>query len=201
MRVYHWPENDDHVWSFDVPIATIPTEDFTVTTPDGADWLGPTSKVDWHIYGATQTGRQLWVAWNGARRVSGQQQNAFAYPQIGLALIDVDGGLLGQRFIWNANYGFAWPALATNANCDVGLAFCYAGEHDDPQYRVATLTGPEQSFRLVTSGASMGAGGHYIGVRRAYPDEMLFCAAGFNQPKPADGGDAVGHPHFTVFGP
>jgi hypothetical protein len=202
IRVFRWPENSNSIWHFDVPIQTIPTEDFLVKGPEGDDWLGSTSKIDWHIYGATQAGSQLWVAWSGARRVAGQEENTFNYPHIGLAIIGVDGplgGLVEQRYVWNSDYGFAWPALATNGSGDVGLSFCWGGSKNYPQHGVAMLTGPGASFVATTSGRSIGAGGHYISARPYYPDERQFCASGFNQIKPQNGGDATTHPHFVLF--
>jgi hypothetical protein len=203
IRVFRWPENTNWIWQFDLPIQTIPTENFLVKGPEGDDWLGPTSKVDWHIYGATQTGPELWVAWNGARRVSGRDADTFVYPHIGLAIIGVEGPvgrLIDQRYVWNPDYGFAWPALATNGNGEVGLSFCWGGSRDYPQHGVAMLTGPAVSFVATTAGRSTGAGGHYISVRPYYPDPRLSCASGFNQPRPEGDGDSTTHPHYVLFG-
>jgi hypothetical protein len=199
LRVFSWPEIGDHITQFDVPISTIPTEDWAVKTPDGDDWLGSTSKVDWHIYGATRTGPQLWIAWNGARKVSGKSDNTFNYPHIGLAIIDFQiKKLIQQSYIWNPEHGFAWPALATNIDGDVGLSFCWGGNKWYPQHGVAMLTGSGRSFVSTTSGRSSGAGGHYISNREAYPKVSIFSASGFNQPKVKD--KSTSHPHYVLFG-
>lgn len=200
LRVFSWPEMSNTIKQFDVKIATIPNEDFAVDTPDGDVWLGPTSKVDWHIYGAARTGTQVWIAWNGGRKVSGQQSNTFNYPHIGIAIIDVQNKkLVQQRYIWNPEHGFAWPSLATNVYGDVGLSFCWGGNKWDPQYGVAILTGPHQSFISATNGVTSGAGGHYTSVRESFPDVESFCGSGFNQVKIKGPAGAANHPHYVLF--
>jgi hypothetical protein len=200
LRVFAWPERADVINYFDVDIATIPTDDFPTPMPSGGQWLGPTSKVDWHIYGATRTGSHIWVAWNGARKISGQTSNTFDYPHIGIAIIDVHSKkLVEQRYIWNHEHGFAWPSLATNAYGDVGLSFCWGGNRWDPQYGVAVLTDPDDTFVSATGGKTAGAGGHYTSVREEFPDVDRFCGAGFNQILPTGTDQGVNHPHYVLF--
>lgn len=198
LRVFRWGEPDHWFSWFDVKIPTIPTEEFAVKTPSGPEWLGSTSKVDWHIYGATRANRFLWAAWNGARRVADQKQNRFAYPHIGIAVIDLQARALAEmQYIWNPEHGFAWPALATNARNEVGLSFCWGGNRWDPQHGVAVLTGPGRSFLATTSGPTNGAGGHYISIRSAWPDEARFDATGFVQRQTPTA--AVNNPQYVSF--
>jgi hypothetical protein len=208
LRVFYWQDGlspAPPAFYYDVPIATTPSEDWTVKTPDNDDWLGSTSKISSRIMGATLTGNQLWIAWTGARKVAGQQSNTFNYPQIDIAIIgDTNSrSLIGQRFIWNPDFGFAWPSLATNSNGDVGVSFCWGGGNRwYPQHAVMMLTGPGATsfFEPTTSGVTNGAGGHYVSNRQAYPLLDTFCASGFNQiktnrPNP----DRVNHPHYILF--
>ncbi len=197
LRVFRWGEGDHWFSWFDVKMPTIPTDDWSVKTPTGPEWLGSTSKVDWHIYGATRADRFMWIAWNGARRVSGQTTNTFAYPHIGIAVVDLSAQILTDiQYIWNPDHGFAWPALSTNGRNEVGLSFCWGGNRWDPQHGVAVLTGSGRSFVATTSGATNGAGGHYISVRSAFPDVENFDATGFIQ---RAGSTPTNHPQFVVF--
>jgi hypothetical protein len=200
LRVYSWPETSQDSTYFDVDLAwTIPTLNFPVSTPGGDVWLGPTSKVDWHLYSATRTGSRIWVAWNGGRRIQGQSKDSFNFPHIGLAVIDIQSRkLVNQTAIANGGFGFAWPALATNAAGDVGLSFCWGGNQLYPQHGVGMLTGPGKGLVATTSGPSAGAGGHYVSLRPRFPDTSTFCAAGFNQPKGKDG-SVKSDPHYIVF--
>jgi hypothetical protein len=201
LRLFEWRTGVQQYVYNTYPIQTIPTEDFTVKGPEGDDWLGPTSKVDWHIYGATQSGNQIWAAWNGARRIAGKQSNSFNYPYIGIAVLDLGRRVVDQKYFWNQNCGFAWPALATNSDGHVGMSFCWGSTNLYPQHGVAVLTGPNPTYLATTSGRSWGAGGHYVSVRRSYPNQQLFSAAGYNYPKHTDPSDSPGHPHYVVFGP
>jgi hypothetical protein len=208
VRVFRWPERENSIFHFDVVIETIPNVDWPVRTPSGTDWLGPTSKVDFHVYGATRAHSQLWVAWNGARRVSGQAENSFPYPHIGIAVIDLNTrALIEQRYIWNRDYAFAWPSLATNVHGEVGLSCCRGGNKRSPQYCVAMLTGPSKGFVEVTSGLTTGAGGHYTSARTSYPDVENLCGSGFNQVMLRTArrlrerkAPLVNHPHHVIFG-
>jgi hypothetical protein len=44
---------------FDVDIATIPSEDWSSFTPDGDDWLPPTSKIGTEVTGAARSRQEL----------------------------------------------------------------------------------------------------------------------------------------------
>ena len=197
LRIFIWPETSDVIEWFDIEHFTIPTEDWTVKTPSTDTWLDPNSKIGSSIRGGTRTGTQLWLAWSGARKVSGQEHPTFDYPHIGIAVIDVFGrNLVEQRFIWNPEYAFAWPSLATNSYGDVGLSFCWGGSSQDPQFGVGILTGPDQmTLVLVTNGQSTGAGGHYTTIRSGFPNSNSFCSAGGNQFTSA----LINHPHFVLF--
>jgi hypothetical protein len=197
VRVFSWPERSNTFSWFDVRIDDIPTEDWVVKTPDGDDWLG-NQRGSLQVLGLTLTGTELWAAWFANRRVSGQTTNTFNYPHIGIAIIDVQSKkLVAQRYIWNPDYAFVFPSLATNADGDVGLSFCWGGEKFYPQYGVGMLTGRDQSLVSVSSGISSAAGGDYTSIRMAFPDVSGFCASGFNQIKPGP----VNHPRYVLFGP
>lgn len=200
LRVFKWSSNSGTIDYFDVKIASIPTEGFPVANPDGGEWLGTNSKVDWQIQAATRAGADVWIAWNGARKVSGQSSNAFNFPHIGMAVINVvTKQLVSQPYIWNPDHAFVWPSLATNVHGDVGLSFCWGGGKTFfPQHGVALLTGSNAGFLSTSSGTTSGAGGHYTSIRMAFPNVNEFCASGFNQVK--TGNSLVNHPHYVVFG-
>lgn len=199
VRVYSWPENASVITWVDVPIATIPDDGFPTHMPSGSDWLDPNSKIGAQILGATRTGRDIWVAWNGARRIHDHPEvgDLFPYPHIGMAIIVIGTWAVSQRYVWNDRHAFAWPSLATSASGDVGLSFCWGGEEWDPQHGVAMLTGPIQVFQATTSGQTEGAGGHYIAIRPLHPSDTQFAAAGFIQTRTT----RENHPHYVVFGP
>lgn len=198
VRVFSWTERTDRITFFDLPIATIPTEDGTVKIPNG-EWLS-NQRGALQVLGLTRTGTQLWAAWFANRKVAGQTANAFDQPHIEIAIIDVQGKrLVRQQYIWNPDFAFAFPALATNVTGDVGLSFCWGGPRSSPQYGVGIITGRDQRLFSVTSGDTAAAGGDYTTIRMSFPDVGNFCAAGFNQVRsdPVN----VNHPHYVLFGP
>jgi hypothetical protein len=184
LRAIEWPENGKPITYFDIGIPTIPTEDWLVSTPGGIQWLDGSTKISWKITGAALAGNNLWAAWSGARRVAGQQNNTFNFPHIGIAIMDVASkSLLGQHYIWNPDFAFAWPSLASNYFGEVAMSCGFGGNLQDPQYGVIVLTGPENRIIYpISAGHSVAAGGgHYTSVRRAFPDFMKFCGSGVNQ--------------------
>jgi hypothetical protein len=104
------------------------------------------------------------------RRVENASEDRFALPHIGIAIINISTMTLSQRYVWNPEYGFAWPAIATDSRGNVAIACCCAGDNHDPQVGVGMLTGPDRALYVVTSGANVGAGGHYISVEPLFPD-------------------------------
>ena len=198
IRVFCWPEYSDSWTYFDVPIETIPTEDGVVSVPTGGDWLSE-QKGALQILGCTETGTQLWTAWFANRRVPGQQQS-FNYPHIGIAIIDVQSKqLVAQRYIWNEEYAFAYPALATNWVGDIGLSFFWGGGKKwSPQFGVGMLTGPDTNLYSVTSGDTRGSRGDYTTIRPG--DSTELCAAGFiDVPGLDKAPQSLDHPRYVEF--
>jgi hypothetical protein len=208
LHVYAWPIAGA-ITDFIVQIPTIPTEGYATWIPSGhvipkqIVWLNGTSKIDNSVQGATMSGNAMWVVWTGGRRISGQQSDTFLYPHIGVAIIDVvTHSLLLQRHIWNPNYGFAWPDVATNINGDIGMSVCYGGPNDSPQWAVGMFTGESLDFARVSTGMGGGAGGHYTSCQRSYAtwsyfDGIAFSASGFKQVN--EGNGKVNHPYYAVF--
>jgi hypothetical protein len=204
LRVYGWAQTPSaRVTHFDVPIPTVPTEDWSSITPDGDDWLPPTSKIDWSVTGAARAGQELWLAWSGARRVAGQRENAFPHPHIGLAVISLQGShLIRVRHLWSRDHAYAWPSLAATPGQEVGISYAYGGNGKFPQHGVGTLR-RQWDFQLTTSGRSTGSGGHFVRVRMGFPNVDEFVAGGYVALKdakhPEDLSKVVNHPHYVLF--
>jgi hypothetical protein len=205
LRVYKWPEAAAApVSHFDLVLQTIPSEDWSSFTPDHDDWLPPTSKIGTAVTGAARAGQELWFAWSGGRKVSGQQQNTFPHPHIGLAIVNLQGQrLIGQKYVWNAEHAFAWPALAANPAQEVAISYAYGGGGLYPQHGVGTVR-RTWDFQLTTSGKSTGSGGHYVRVGLSFPDIDNFVSGGYvalKEPTKKDPNRVIDHPHYVVFRP
>jgi hypothetical protein len=203
LRIFAWGEGaNDKPVAFDVDISTIPTENTQSISPFGTDWLDGGSKVRWaSLYGATRSGNELWLSWNGGRRVTGQSNDTFKQPHIGIAVVDTTNfHLLAESYIWNPDYACAYPALATNSNGEVGISFAVGGGTQYVQHAVGFVSGT-QELVTTTSGKTVGGGGHYVSIRRAHPDGTLFSAAGYNAPSDTTVNPPwLNRPHYVLFG-
>ena len=200
LRVFEWRENSNIILTHDVNIATIPTEDWVIPTPDGSKWLEPNSKIDTSVQGAARSRMHLWTAWTGARKVHDRQENSFPHPHIGIAVINIQTmKLVQQRYLWNNEHAFAYPSLASNPNGEIALTFMWGGDRHYVQHGVGFLTGQTELWST-TNNKGITGGGHYITARMAFPEIDRFIGAGYNSPK--DTTKPAGyenHPRYVLF--
>jgi hypothetical protein len=209
IRVFRWDEAPGSpVTHIDLPIATVPTLDFSSLTPDGADWLPPTSKIDSAITGGARSRDALWFAWSAGKKYGNDDASPFPHAHIEYVTIAVQDFGIGQTFmaaqhyIWNRKFAFAWPSLAANAGPDsrVAISFCYGGGDHYPQHAVGLMD--ESPKHATTSGQSFGAGGHYNDIRTCYPNTAEFVAAGFHTVNDSSSPPVmVNHPHYVILKP
>lgn len=200
LRVFVWPENSNSISWHDINVPTIPTEDWIIRTPDGAEWLSPGSKIDTSVTGAARRRGELWAAWSGARRVADRQQGSFPHPHIGVAVINIQSmTLTQQRYLWNPEHAFAYPSLAGNPAGEIALTFMWGGDRHYIQHGVGFLTGTTELWSTTANDAITG-GGHYITARMAFPETDRFIAAGYNSPRhPTIPGSWQNDPRFVRF--
>jgi hypothetical protein len=197
LRLFSWKESSLSIFHTDVPISTVPTENWRSITPDGDDWLPPSSKISIDVTGAAVAGQELWLAWSAARKVPDKRQNSFAHPNVQLAVIDiVTMKLIRQEFIWNPDYAFAWPFLAANPAQQIAISLAGGGGTKYPQQAVGILR-PRRDLAWTTSGKSVGSGGHFMRVRLSWPLVDDFVAGGYTSLKDTSG--ILDHPHYVVF--
>ncbi len=200
LRIFAWGQNSNTISWHDLNIATIPTEDWIIKTPDGSEWLSPNSKIDTTVQGAARSGMLLWVAWSGGRKVHDQRENSFPHPHIGIAIINVQTmKLVQQRYLWSNEHAFAYPSLASNPNEEIALSFMWGGDHHYVQHGVGFLTGQTELWST-TNDKSITGGRHYITARMAFPEIDRFIGAGFNSPK--DTTKPAGyenHPRYVLY--
>jgi hypothetical protein len=90
---------------------------------------------------------------------------------------------------------FADPALATNAEGDVGIAFSVGGRTLAPRPGVGILTGRHELVQAAAADPANGAGqGDYSGIQPDWPSRSRFVAAGYSVR--AVSGDPNGSNHF-----
>jgi hypothetical protein len=187
IRIFKWRSSKNYITIHDIPISTVPTEDWVTPLPSpdqNKDWLAPTTKVQQLTVKSAAVGHdEIWVAWTGGRKVKGSTKAKFKNPHIGMARISLATmKLSGERFFHNPDFAFAYPSLAADANGEIAIAYMWGGIRQYVQHGVAFLTKAKEETPT-SSDVSIGGGGHYITLRRGFPNVFEFVLATFNSPK------------------
>ena len=188
MRVFSCHENSDTYSWRDVGVSSWANNLPTSVTPDGQDWLAMNFSAGYGfaafpkngVIGATRYYNQLWFAWS-----AGTDSN---FPQAHIEMVQLNRSNNFQKDqqvqIWNSDYAFAYPALATNAcTGEVGLSFEYGGNNKYYENHVVGFWGDFIAY--ITTGSDKGTNrfGDYVSIRQATPTPdnpgNLFAAFGF----------------------
>jgi hypothetical protein len=203
LQVFNWPENSGSYSWRDVGVFNWPNGTLTSTAKNGSDWLTKAATFPrFGVIGATRRGNEVWFAWT-ASNGSGAS-GGFNFPNANIQVVKIDPGnsytRLDQFAIWNNDYAFAYPALATNDRSEVGIALGWGGKNDDANCAVGILGDfvvwyPEQST------ASTARWGDYVTVRQASPQTGMY--AGFGYAILTDASTTAGvkfDPFYILFG-
>ena len=192
LTVWSLKEGSNTYFWRDVGISSWARNGLSSTTPDGQDWVSECGGgfPGTAVIGGTRVGNQIWFAWN-----AGTNNN---FQQVHVEMVTLDRGnnfnKTQQVQIWNNDYAFAYPALATNAcTGEVGLSFEYGG-NGNYQNHVVGFWGDFVAY--ITTGSDVGTCrfGDYVTIRQAPVTDAdpgnLFTAFGYglnNRTPPATG--------------
>ncbi len=212
MRVFSLREDSNTYFWRDVGIASWANNTpLTSLSPDNQNWINflfnPTTQNPGGgfpanaVLGATRAGNQLWLAWS-----AGTDGN-FPQPHVEMVTLDRsnDFNKTQQVQIWNPDYAFAYPALATNAcTSEVGLSFEFGGGGNYENH-VVGFWGDFVAY--ITTGSNVGSTrfGDYVSIRQAPPTAEnpgnLFTAFGYGRNSvPPPGTGATSDVHYVLFG-
>jgi hypothetical protein len=225
MRVFSMLEGDDSYSWHDVNVDSWSNSDITSTTPTTPaviDWLTASSgfplKPRNSILGGARKpvpdgADELWLGWT-AGRDSGAGR---PHPYIRIARIDVSilrscrdlvcaDAYTGIYDIWNPDFAFAYPALATNSEGEVGVSLGWGGNTDFANHAAGFL-GDFVVYYTALSDAAISRWGDYVSIRRSGEQGNEFAATGYqvrlnNPAEPTDCSGAAGcsfTPRFEVF--
>jgi hypothetical protein len=209
MRVFSLAEGSNTYFWRDVGISSWANNAPTSLTPDGQDWLaknfngpGGNSFPRNGVIGATRSGSEIWFAWTAGT------DNNFQQPHVEMVQLNRANNFHKdqQVQIWNNDYAFAYPALATNAcTGEVGMSFEYGGNSTYYENHVVGFWGDYVAY--ITTGSDVGTNrfGDYVTVRQAPPTDTdpgnLFAAFGYGLNKvPAPGTGTNTDVHYILFG-
>jgi len=198
LRVWHWPEAAASPTWRDVPVANFAGDGFVSRTPDGHNWLRDS---DARVRSGTLAGDEVWFAWN----VGKGGANDRPHPYVMVARIRTSTlELIETIDVWDPDSATAYPALATNADGEVGLSYTIGGGGRHPSLVVALLSGARRD--VVASAGARGPAdntwGAFTTLRCDHPNGRLFVAAGHTL-EPRRGraeGKADATPQFVHFG-
>jgi hypothetical protein len=138
---------------------------------------------------------EVWFAWTAARG------DGFANPHIEVVQIDTSNWhVTNQWQIWNPDFAFAYPSLATNSNQEVGISLGWGGNKNFANHAVGIL-GDFVVWYAELSDAAINRWGDYVTVRQASPSTCLYAADGYavlNNTPPATGTSF--NPRYILFG-
>ncbi len=143
IKVFRWPDNSNSVDRHDTAVNTWCQTDYSTLAPDGQQWLDSSRTSASSIIGATrkpfsglvQPGQprpdgEVWLAWGSGRDTTGTPPCTQGRPQPYVKIVRVDDQTLdavGEYHIWNTPYAFAYPALATDPNGNIGVSVAFGG--------------------------------------------------------------------------
>ena len=203
MQVFSWKENSGTYFWRDVGVNNWPNGTLSSTGASGADWLTKASSFpNAGVIGATRRNNEVWFAWM-ASSGSGAS-GGFNFPNANIQVVKIDPtnnySRIDQFAIWNNDYAFAYPALATNDRAEVGIALGWGGKTFDANSAVGIL-GDFIVWYPETSTFSTVRWGDFVTAHQASPQTGLF--AGFAYAILKDTTTTAGYrfdPYYLLFG-
>jgi hypothetical protein len=203
LQVFSWNENSTSYSPRDVGVANWPNGTLTSTGASGSDWLTKAASFpNAGVIGATRRGNEVWFAWMASAGTGAPGGFNFQNANVQVVKIDPTNNYnrIDQFAIWNNDYAFAYPALATNDRGEVGIALGWGGKTFDANSAVGIL-GDFIVWYPEASTFSTTRWGDYVTVRQASPQTSLF--AGFAYAILKDTTKTAGYrfdPYYILFG-
>lgn len=164
IRVFRWPASStSYSWS-DVGIGAWANSGLSSLTPDGNDWMNKLNNFPGNaVLGATRSRGELWLAWSAGTNSS------FRQPHVQMITVDPANAmnLIRQVQIWNSDFAFGYPALATNAcTKEVGLSLEYGGNKKYYENHVVGFWGDFLVYITTNSNLGTTRFGDYVTLRQ-----------------------------------
>ena len=203
LTVFNWNENSTSYSWRDVGVNNWPNGTLSSTGASGADWLTKASSFpNAGVIGATRRNNEVWFAWMASSGTGAP--GGFNFPNANVQVVKIDPtnnyNRIDQFSIWNNDYAFAYPALATNDRGEVGIALGWGGKTFDANSAVGIL-GDFVVWYPEASTFSTVRWGDYVTARQASPQTGLF--AGFAYAILKDTTTTAGYrfdPYYILFG-
>lgn len=181
LQVFNWNEGSTSYSWRDVGVNNWPNGTLTSTAVDGNDWLSKAASFPrFGVIGATRRGNEVWFAWTASSGTGAS--GGFNFPNANIQVVKIDPSKsynrLDQFSIWNNDYAFAYPALATNDQAEVGIALGWGGKKFYANSAVGIL-GDFVVWYPELSNIATTRWGDFVTVRQASPQTGLFAGFGY----------------------
>ena len=214
MELKYWDDTSNTVHTARVALKDVPTQDCSMTTPDGRDFLGSAAEFGCAGFSSRVSGAamdsagRIWIGWTAGRRLEGTKDSAgndrndgrklFPNPHVELAEVQPIRvfaleffALISQQAIYNNAYAYAYPYL-TSAAGEVGMSYLAGGGSQYMGFGVGLLSNTRSLRRVINGTVGTTRVGDYLAAR---PGGSLgtFAGAGYFI-------SSVERPAFTYFG-
>jgi hypothetical protein len=131
LRIFSWPENSNNLKVADVVVQDWDQGKAVARCPDQNDWM---DRTDTRITAAWADQGTIGFAWTAP------QDGFFRFPQVRMAILKADTlSVIAEPIIWNNEFAFALPSIATSPSGDLGISFHYGGNFHFPSHAVGVL--------------------------------------------------------------
>ena len=203
MQVFNCKESSNSYSWRDVGVNNWPNGTPSSIAKDNNDWLTKDQSFPrFGVIGATRRGNEVWFAWTASSGAGAS--GGFNFPNANIQVVKLDPTSnykrLDQFAIWNNDYAFAYPALATNDRGEVGIALGWGGKSFYANSAVGIL-GDFVVWYPDLSDVSTTRWGDFVTAHQATPQTGLFAGFGYTILK--DSTTTAGYrfePFYILFG-
>jgi hypothetical protein len=169
-RIWSWTRFSGTLFRHDINHSSVPTFDNAINCTDGGNCYDRYGIFPGEVESATVSGNILYLAQGTGRAYCTANcstdartlNHVFNQPAVLITKFDVaTWHELGERWIWNPNLAFGWPALQTDGAGDVGLALRAQQNGQNQQPVAGFLTPSEQFFWADPAGDPVETGDYY----------------------------------------
>lgn len=203
LRVFSWHENSISYFWRDVGVRNWPNGTLTSSAPDGNDWLQKLQNFPkFGVLGATRrANNELWFAWAASNGEG--SSGGFNFPNAHVQVVKLDLSdnfkVLDQFPIWNNDYAFAYPCLATNDRDEVGITLGWGGKTVYANSAVGIL-GDFVVWYPELSDIATTRWGDFVTARQASPQTAMFAGFGYAILKDTSSAGYHFDPFYILFG-
>ncbi|WP_026450737.1 hypothetical protein [Aequorivita capsosiphonis] len=201
IRVFSWKENSNTYFWRSVDVNNWPNQTRVSNGPNGNNWFAKVFPNN-AIIGITRKQNEIWMSWMASSGDGGFGGFSFPHPHVQLVKIEIGSyNMVEQMQIWNPDFAFGYPCLATNTNNEVGIALGWGGGGSLNANSAVGIIGDYVVWYRDGSTWTHTRWGDYVSARQAGSDPRLF--AGFGYVILQDATTTAGHrfdPYYVLFG-